>query len=124
MHANSVDSHFAPVSADSKASTARVFDIQFELRSLPQYVDMALSATPITVTVPIIDKSDREFMAACFPDRLSHLRVGGTVASTASILLPEFRFFCQFSSSGFFSRFFKNAKHSLALAYLIPTCKP
>jgi hypothetical protein len=56
-------------------------------------VDVALTATPVTLTVPIIDKSDREFMAACFPDRLSHLRVGGMGTPCFVIL-----FFCSFSS--------------------------
>jgi hypothetical protein len=97
-----------------------VFDIEIELRSLPQYVDMALSATPITVTVPIIDKSDREFMAACFPDRLSHLRVGGTrcqhwLCERNRIFLLFFFFFTRLFY--LFLQFFKNVKDSLALAY-------
>jgi hypothetical protein len=62
---------------DTKAPTLRCFEVQVEMRALQQYIDVTFTAAPITLIVPLVEKSDHEFLATSFPGRTPHIRFGG-----------------------------------------------
>ena len=64
-----------------KFAKLRMFDIHVEIRDMNQYTDIHITTSPITLTVPILERRDSEFLALFYPTHQPHLRLEGIFIS-------------------------------------------
>lgn len=65
------------VYSDLKSSKLFIFEVHLDVRDISQYIDIHLTTSPVTVTVPISERSEHDFVSECYPGLVPHLRLEG-----------------------------------------------